>query len=223
MKNAVIAVFASVAAHAALVAAIAFGLSRGSAPEVSVSLDLSNVELSFAEQEDESAAAAAPSTPDTPPPAMAPSPERPELPRPLEPVPSHDAPPPPENPDFPKVAESAPEIDAPPTAPLQEVAPSAPLAPRQAKVDAPPRPRQNIKPDYPKSARERGEQGDVMLEISVDGKGVVDGEVVVSSSGFAELDEAAVRAARRARFSPAKAGGRSVASRARLKLEFKLK
>ena len=41
--------------------------------------------------------------------------------------------------------------------------------------------------------------------------------------GFPELDEAAVRAARAAKFSPARSGRDPVASTARLKLQFKLK
>ena len=105
-----------------------------------------------------------------------------------------------------------------------ENAASAPtVAPRQARLDAPPKPRRNIKPDYPKGARQRGEQGDVVLEIRVNAEGTVDGVKVAVSSGFAELDEAVIKAARAARFSPARSGHDAVASTARLKLQFKLK
>jgi protein TonB len=97
------------------------------------------------------------------------------------------------------------------------------VAPKQAKIDAPPKPRKTIRPDYPKGARQRGEQGDVVLEIRVNAAGIVDRVDIVSPSGFSELDEAAVRAARAARFTPAKSGGSPVASTARLKLDFKLK
>ena len=75
----------------------------------------------------------------------------------------------------------------------------------------------------PKGARQRGEQGDVVLEIRVNAAGIVDRVDVVSPSSFPELDEAAVRAARAARFTPAKSGGAPVASTARLMLTFKLK
>ena len=97
------------------------------------------------------------------------------------------------------------------------------MAPRQARLDAPPKPKRNIRPDYPKGARQRGEQGDVILEIRVNAEGTVDDVKVVTSSGFAELDEAAVKAARAAKFSPARSGHVPVASTARLKLQFKLK
>lgn len=222
MRNAVIAVLASAAFHALLAAAVAFGLSLGSAPEASVSLDLSRVELSFAEREDDAAAAAA--APDSPPPSRPPSPVRPDSPDVPE-VAFDAVAPRPDDPAIPEVPESAPEVDAPPPGREAEEASATPsdVAPRQAEVDAPPRPRASIRPDYPVRARERGEQGDVVLEISVDEEGGVDGVSVVSSSGHAELDEAAVRAARRARFAPAKAGGSPVASVARLTLSFRLR
>ncbi len=101
--------------------------------------------------------------------------------------------------------------------------PAPAVAPKQAKIDAPPKPHKTIKPDYPKGARQRGEQGDVVLEIRVNAAGIVDRVDIVSPSGFSELDEAAVRAARTARFTPAKSGGSPVASTARLTLNFKLK
>ena len=72
-------------------------------------------------------------------------------------------------------------------------------------------------------ARQRGEQGDVILEIRVTAEGTVDAVKIATSSGFAELDEAAVRAAKAAKFSPARSGREPVASTARLKLQFKLK
>ena len=97
------------------------------------------------------------------------------------------------------------------------------MAPRQARLDAPPRPKRNIKPDYPKGARQRGEQGDVLLEIRVNAEGAVDDVKVAASSGFAELDEAAVKAAKSAKFSPARSGREAVVSVAKLKLSFKLK
>ena len=97
------------------------------------------------------------------------------------------------------------------------------MAPRQARLDAPPKPKRNIKPEYPKGARQRGEQGDVVLEIRVNAAGAVDAVKVVGPSGYPELDEAAVRAAKAAKFSPARSGRESVASTARLKLQFKLK
>ena len=228
MRNAVFALLASLALHACLAAALAVCLSRGSVPDVAVSLDLSHVELSFAEQEDLSAPAAAPSARDTPPPAKPPSPPKPPDAAPVAgdvslPLPPEIASAPPLEPEEPPEAMETPASPAETAAePHQPPAPSS-AAPRQAKLTAPPRPRTSIRPDYPKGARQRGEQGEVVLEISVSADGTVGGVSVVSSSGFPELDEAAVRAARRARFTPAKADGRPVASTARLTLSFQLK
>ena len=90
-------------------------------------------------------------------------------------------------------------------------------------VDVPPKPKQTIKPEYPFSSRERGEEGDVALAISINENGGVDGVVVQKSSGFSELDDAAVRAVKSAMFDPAKSGNKPVASVARLTLSFKLR
>ena len=96
-------------------------------------------------------------------------------------------------------------------------------APRQARVDAPPQPKRAIRPDYPRGARQRGEQGDVGLEVDVSEAGAVDDVRVVASSGFAELDAAAVAAVHKARFVPGRSGSKTVASSVGLTLSFRLK
>ena len=96
-------------------------------------------------------------------------------------------------------------------------------APRQAKVEAPPKTLKAFKIDYPRLARWRGEQGDVELEIAVDEKGAVTAVTILSSPGFKELETAAVKAARAAKFTPAMSGGRPIASTARITLSFKLR
>ena len=186
-------------------------------PTAIATLDLSSVDLSFAEDEDETAAVSPtmPATPEVEPPKpreeAPPEAERAEDPLPPDPA-------------APKLAEPEPERERMETPNIPPPAPPAPaVAPKQAKIDAPPKPHKTIKPDYPKGARQRGEQGEVILEIRVNAAGNVDRVDIVSSCGFPELDEAAVRAARTARFTPAKSGGSPVASTARLKLDFKLK
>ena len=91
------------------------------------------------------------------------------------------------------------------------------------KVDVPPKPKQTIKPDYPESSRKRGEEGDVSLEFSVNRNGGVDRVFVLRSSGFPDLDDAAVQAVKCAEFDPAKSGDMPVSSVARLTLSFKLR
>ena len=211
------AIVASVAAHGLVAVGIVAYMKYAPGPTAIATLDLSSVDLSFAEDEDETAAV---------------SPTMPAMPEVEPPKPREEKPPEaeraddplPPDPTAPKLAEPEPEREQMETPNIPPPAPPAPaVAPKQAKIDAPPKPHKTIKPDYPKGARQRGEQGEVILEIRVNAAGIVDHVDIVSSCGFSELDEAAVRAARTARFTPAKSGGSPVASTARLKLDFKLK
>ena len=248
MKRAVYAVLISLGVHATLALGLVAYFRVAPGPKALPTLDLSSVDLSFAEQED----ASAPVVP------QAPSAALPEPPKPtaLEPPPPRQAemplPPEPEGARFPEPQEERPQVktedtrretkDAPrepedarrettDTQRKQEDArretqaatPTPAVAPRQARVDAPPKPRRTIRPVYPKGARQRGEQGEVTVEIEVDAEGRVSAVKVVGSSGFAELDDAAVRAVRAATFVPAKSGGRAMESSARLTLAFRLK
>ena len=232
----VTAIGVSIALHGVLAAGLVAYMKLAPGPTTLATLDLSSVDLSFAADEDESAAVA-PSSPEPPPPEPPVPPEEsapdPALDRPDDPLPPDPAAPrlpepEPERPvmETPDIPSEVPpkDVEKPAAEPPSEPPPPVPaVAPRQAKVDAPPKPRKAIRPDYPKGARQRGEQGDVVVEIRVNAEGAVDGVVVVSSCGFPELDDAAVRAVRAARFTPAKSGRDSVASTARLTLTFRLK
>jgi protein TonB len=79
-----------------------------------------------------------------------------------------------------------------------------------------------LQPPYPLSARQRGEEGSVVLETTVTPDGTATQVSIVSSSGFADLDHAAVKALRRAGFHPATEKGRPVEARARLTITFRL-
>jgi protein TonB len=80
----------------------------------------------------------------------------------------------------------------------------------------------NPRPDYPEEARQMRQQGVVLVNVEVDADGRA-GEVSVSrSSGYPQLDEAAVRAVRRWRFEPARAGGLPVSSRVEVPVRFSL-
>ena len=211
------AIIASIAAHGLVAVGIVAYMKYAPGPTAVATLDLSSVDLSFAEEEDETAAVSPtmPAMPEVEPP-------KPREEKPPEAERAEDPLPP--DPAAPKLAEPEPERERMETPEIPPPSPPAPaVAPKQAKIDAPPKPHKAIKPDYPKGARQRGEQGDVVLEIRVNAAGIVDRVDVVSPSGFSELDEAAVRAARAARFTPAKSGGSAVASTARLTLTFKLK
>ena len=229
----VVALVVSLLVHGLLALALVAYLEYAPGPDVLATLDLSSVELSLAEKVEESAAA-------TPMPATPPARprEQPKTVEPPAPVPEkiRPLPPDPSSPKFrepkeaprkfePEDAESVPDREQsnnPDSPNNRTISPTLP-APRQARIDAPPRPRRSIRPEYPKGARQRGEQGDVTLEIRVGAGGEVEEAKVVVTSGFAELDAAAVKAAKAAKFTPAKSGRDAVASMARLKLSFKLK
>ena len=80
-----------------------------------------------------------------------------------------------------------------------------------------------IKPNYPIGARRKGEEGTVILDVSVTADGHASAVSLVSSSGFPELDKAAEHAAEQARFKPGARGGRPVDSAARLTIIFRLR
>ena len=211
MVKIVNAILLSIAIHGLIAAALIAYLEYAPHPDVLATLDLTSVELSFAEQEQETA-------------AVAPSPA--SVGRTVPSPPQEETPPEVklEKPIRRELGEiKLPEPKLNQTIKQSEQSNNSRPAPRQARVDAPPKPKRNIKPDYPKGARQRGEQGDVVLEIRVNEKGTVDDVRVASSSGFAELDEAAAKAAKGAKFSPARSGREPVASTVRLKLQFKLR
>ena len=227
MKRSVLVGFVvSLLVHGLLALGLVVYFEYAPGPDVLATLDLSSVELSFAEKVEDAAAVAA--MPATPPAKSQPPPQPVEPPRPQ----AEKTPPLPPDPAAPKFREPTEEPrkledarrETEDEKEVRRETKDAPtVAPRQARVDAPPRPRRSIRPDYPKGARQRGEQGDVTLEIRVNAEGAVDRVTVVAPSGFADLDAAAVKAAKVAKFTPAKSGREAVASTARLTLSFKLK
>ena len=219
VRNLVLAIGGALAVHAFLAAAIVLYIDYAPRPTVTAELDLSSVELSFSDEKLENLTAVA-----TLPPAArheVPAPKPIELPPEVRPEKAL----PPDPSDY-KIPEPKVETKIQPPQPTQTPQPSQPSQPSslsQARVDAPPRPRRAIRPEYPKGARLRGEQGNVILEIEIGADGVCVAAKVAVSCGFAELDAAAVKAALAARFVPAKAGNSPVSSVARLTLSFRLK
>ena len=216
VKNPALAIGGALAVHAFLAAAIVLYIDYAPGPTVTAELDLSSVELSFSDEKLEN-----PTTVATLPPAArheVPAPKPIELPPEVRPEKAL----PPDPSDY-KFPEPKVETKIQPPQPTQTPRPSQPSSLSQARVDAPPRPRRAIRPEYPKGARLRGEQGNVILEIEIGADRVCVAAKVAVSCGFAELDAAAVKAALAARFVPAKAGNSPVSSVARLTLSFRLK
>lgn len=80
----------------------------------------------------------------------------------------------------------------------------------------------NDRPIYPRLARLKGYEGTVLLGVEVGADGRVGALVVKESSNYPILDEAALKAVRKWLFSPAKRGGRPVASHVLVPIRFKL-
>ena len=93
----------------------------------------------------------------------------------------------------------------------------------QSRILTDPRALNKIVPVYPRSARRRGREGVVMLEIAVSELGTVDEVVIIEGSGYKDLDSAAISAVRTARFEPATEDGNQVSGRLRWTFEFKLR
>lgn len=62
-------------------------------------------------------------------------------------------------------------------------------------------------PDYPRSSIRANEQGVSTLEVCVDARGRVSSATLAASSGYATLDNAALKWVRSARFTPGKLDG----------------
>lgn len=65
----------------------------------------------------------------------------------------------------------------------------------------------NPKPPYPAMSRENGEEGTVILSVTVEANGTASRVVVSRSSGYSRLDRSAQTAVAKYRFKPATRGG----------------
>lgn len=128
------------------------------------------------------------------------------------------APQPPEpEPPKPQVAE-VPSPEQPTPEPQTVITPER----RGALTELLPRYLQNPAPVYPYEARERGWQGTVILEVEVLPSGQCGRLQVLTSSGYAVLDGAALQAIRRWQFKPASPGAMPVSVWVEIPVTFRL-
>ena len=76
--------------------------------------------------------------------------------------------------------------------------------------------------DYPRESVQAGEEGTVLLRVPILANGRVGKLQVARSSGFARLDEAALRDAKDWLFIPARAKGQSVDTTVLVPVDFRL-
>ncbi len=90
--------------------------------------------------------------------------------------------------------------------------------------DSPPESIRMVTPNYPKSARELGLEGKVMLEVIIEKDGTVSNARVIKSlqPGPGRCDEEAIKAALQSQFTPAKQKGKPVSVRIMLPYRFTL-
>lgn|GEM_PF-2058688 len=79
-----------------------------------------------------------------------------------------------------------------------------------------------VHPAYPRISQRRGETGIVKLAVQVLADGSVGTVVILQSSGFRRLDEAAVNGAKKTTFTPAQHFGRNQESTTELTFSFNL-
>jgi len=89
-------------------------------------------------------------------------------------------------------------------------------------ISAHPDYRKNPEPEYPLAARRRGQQGTVVMSVTVNPAGRAVAVALKESSGFELLDQAALRAVAGYDFEPARVGGRAVESQIEVPVRFQL-
>jgi protein TonB len=80
----------------------------------------------------------------------------------------------------------------------------------------------NPQPIYPKEALNRKQEGLVVLNVLVTYEGKAESVKMLHSSGYILLDEAAIRAVKQWRFTPARTGSTPVSAEVELPIRFKL-
>lgn len=161
-----------------------------------------------------------PPAPVEPPPQAiteAPKPPPPPLPKPKpKPVVQPKPKPQPRSPAPTPARSDAPPSPLPPApAPVASAAPTTPASFSAAYLRNPP-------PRYPSESRSAGEAGRVLLRVRVTAEGRAESVEIAASSGHARLDEAALAAVRRWRFTPAQQAGAPVAATVTVPILFKL-
>lgn len=90
-------------------------------------------------------------------------------------------------------------------------------------LDGPPTPIHKIQPTYPSSLLRDGKGGRVVVRCVVDANGVVVSSKIQSSSGYSELDRAALNAVSRWKFKPGSRGGKKVKAICNVPFNFEVK
>ncbi len=85
-----------------------------------------------------------------------------------------------------------------------------------------PSPLETITPVYPFKARKKGIEGTVTLVVTVDSRGIPVSCTTQKTSGSRDLDEAAIEAVMKSRFSPGTVNGKKTESTVTVNISFRL-
>ncbi len=116
-----------------------------------------------------------------------------------------------------------PVSDTKPVAFFNRAAKTLTATPAPVIREAKPLYRVNPPPKYPRSAKKRGYQGVVILEVFVNQDGGVNDLKVLQSSGHAVLDKAALASVKKWQFEPARRGREKLEMWVRVPIRFQLK
>ncbi len=95
-------------------------------------------------------------------------------------------------------------------------------APTTAEPDVAAKPLVRPSPRYPRAAQRSGTEGHVVVRMRIDERGHVVDVAVVSATPPGVFDEVAMQTARTYRFSPARKGGKAVATTVQQRIVFRL-
>lgn len=142
-----------------------------------------------------------------------------------QPAPSTQATAPQEPPPAPQDGIASADAASAPTPEERSLFPSLPIDTTwylARQVDRHPKAIGSITPEYPEAARQRGQEGRLMLMLKIDDLGRVREAEVIEANPTGVFDESALQAFRAGRFEPAMKDGRPVRYQAYIRVEFKL-
>lgn len=121
--------------------------------------------------------------------------------------------------------EPEPETTLEPDDPPDTTTPPAPVlnaAPEPLGIERIAEPSLKAAPIYPRLSRRRGEEGIVVITLTVTAQGHAENIAIKQSSGYPLLDKAALKAIQRSQFTPAQRNGAAITSTLEQTIEFKL-
>jgi protein TonB len=107
--------------------------------------------------------------------------------------------------------------DAPPNVPIDKID-----VPHEVDNDVAVMRGDGCRPHYPSAAVRRHHEGKTVLKLLIDAAGATQRASIETSSGFDELDDAALRAAKCMKFEPRRRDGKAVETYAYVPIDFRL-